>query len=134
MRLCDLATPARLRSPKWRAFINSSENKKNLARVRPPRETIEHLRLIAVVGNDWKKKRWFLRSPDNAVFVFENLNQFIRDNRERFPNPNFNTVRASLAALRPTRRSRTKGSAYGWTWATTYAIADEASHDLLARK
>ena len=72
----------------------------------------------------YNAREWRLRSPDGAVFVFKNLNHFIRTHKEYFDGyleEKNHTPKAaySLSNLAPWRRSikRPCLSWHGWTWA-----------------
>ena len=65
-------------------------------------------------------KYWILKSPDNVVYEFSNLNLFVRSHPDWFPNPKSasSALRASAACLSgktyPSRKGREFGQYKGW--------------------
>lgn len=65
-------------------------------------------------------KHWVLKSPENVLYEFDNLDLFIREHPDRFPNPlsASSALRASAACLAgrpsPSRKDRQFSQYKGW--------------------
>ena len=65
-------------------------------------------------------KHWILKSPDNQIFEFDNLNLFVREHPDWFPNQisASTALRSSAACLAgrtpPSRKGREFGQYKGW--------------------
>jgi len=92
-------------------------------------------------------RKWYLRSPDNVVYVFKNLREFVRSNPHLFPedaviwkkaakkpNNSLLTCKAlgGLLRLNPARK-KTLGSWRGWTWNSATEVFYNQQQDLLNR-
>jgi hypothetical protein len=95
------------------------------------------LRQLAIArrgpGNP-REKIWRLRSPDNRVFIFKNLQHFIRTNSDLFLPEDLNT-RASkgIQSICP-RKKICVGSWKGWTWYSHFEEVKNKGQDLLSRQ
>ena len=93
--------------------------------------------------NNCKARMWRVRSPENVVYVFKNLQEFIRNNPHLFNEedviwkPNIKAMRCNASAgievISP-RRKHPAGSWKGWTWHHTVERVLNQGRDLLERQ
>ena len=81
----------------------------------------------------WRAKEWRLRSPQNVVYRFKNLLNFVCTHKELFLEEDLKRNAASgLSALRPTN-NYVHGSWKGWTWDSHIEGFYNGGEDLLDR-
>lgn len=104
----------------------SEESKKNLSlkgqteNLKKGTDAARRSPIAGAFATNQNAKHWVLKSPTNVIYECDNLNLFIREHPEWFPNPTSasSALRASAACLAgkasPSRKDRQFGQYKGW--------------------